>query len=278
MSLRGGGCALNTASALARLGVDAACAGKVGGDVLGEFLLALLDGRGVGRVLVARDAAAATSASVVLVDSAGERTFLHVPGASAALRAEELDVEALLAGRALHLAGALVMPALDGEPSARLLAAARRRGVHTSLDTVWDATGGWERLEPCLPHLDLLCASGAEAAALTGEDDPAAAAEALRRRGAGTVAVKLGSAGCVVAAAGYVGAVPAPRVEPVDGTGAGDAFAAGLLYGRLAGWPLEPSARLACALGAAATTAVGASERLPALDEALELAGLAARA
>ncbi len=81
--LRGGGCALNTASALARLGTPSSVAGKVGADPFGDFLLRLLDERGVDRRGVIRDPSVPTSASVVLVSSGGERTFLHTPGANA---------------------------------------------------------------------------------------------------------------------------------------------------------------------------------------------------
>jgi len=80
--LRGGGCALNTGTALTRLGLSVACAGKVGGDAFGDFIVGLLDERCVDRSLVARDASLPTSATVALVDDAGERTFLHVPGAN----------------------------------------------------------------------------------------------------------------------------------------------------------------------------------------------------
>jgi hypothetical protein len=69
------------------------------------------------------------SDAVVLVDSGGERTFLHLPGANGALRADDLDRPSLFAGRALLVTGVLVMPALDGEPAARLLAEARERGL-----------------------------------------------------------------------------------------------------------------------------------------------------
>jgi sugar/nucleoside kinase (ribokinase family) len=62
--------------------------------------------------------------------------------------------------------------------------------------------------------------------------------------------------------------------EALDGTGAGDAFAAGLLYGHLAGWPLERAAALANAAGALAATAVGAVEGVRGLEETLALAGL----
>jgi sugar/nucleoside kinase (ribokinase family) len=272
ISLHGGGCALNTASALARLGLDAGAAGKVGDDAFGAFLLALLDERGVDRAGVLVDPAVATSATVVLVDSSGERTFLHLPGASASVRAEELDRSHLFSGRCLHLAGALVLEALDGEPGARLLAEARSRGLMTSLDTVWDATGRWERVLPALPHLDLFAPSLLEGRAISGENEPAAVASWFRERGAREVVLKCGASGCYASGEGFEGALEAFPVVAIDGTGAGDAFVAGLLYGRLAGWPLERSSRFANAVGALATTAVGAVEGVRGLKETLALA------
>ena len=144
----------------------------------------------------------------------------------------------------------------------------------TSLDTVFDSSGRWDRVEPSLPHLDLAMPGIAEARAISGESEPAAIAAWFRGRGVGTVAVKMGGDGCYVAGAGFEGHVPAPVVNAVDGTGAGDAFDAGMLAGLLAGRPLEDAARLACAAGALATTAVGAFEGVGGAAETLALAGL----
>ena len=201
VSLHGGGCALNTATGLARLGLSVAVVGKVGEDPFGDFIVGVLDERGLGRQGVLRDPAVPTSATVVLVDRAGERSFLHLPGANGTLAADELALDSVFAARALHVAGALVMSALDGAPTAELLAEARRRGVHTSLDTVFDATGRWERVEPCLAHLDLLTVSLAEAHGISGEDEPVRAAGWFRDRGVADVALKLGADGCYVAGA-----------------------------------------------------------------------------
>src|SRR5262245_2227892 len=274
ITLQAGGCALSTASALARLGLGSAVAGLVGEDALGDFLLARLDERGVDRRGVRRDPAVATSASLVLVGSSGERTFLHVAGASARLRAEDLDREALFAGRALHVGGALLMESLDGEPTAALLAEARDRGVTTSLDTAFDPTGRWSRALPCLPHLDLMTPSLTEARGVSGEREPAAVAAWLRARGVARVALTMGADGCWASGEGFEGHLPGLPVAAVDGTGAGDAFAAGLLFGTLAGWPLERAARFANAVGALATTAVGAVAGLRGAEETLTLAGL----
>ena len=274
ISLHGGGCALNVASVLVRLGLTARVLGKVGDDAFGAFLLDLLDERRVERAGVLSDRTVATSASIVLVGSDGERTFIHLPGANGRLRPEELDRTLLFSGRALHLAGALVMDALDGEPAAELLAEARSRGLLTSLDTVWDATGRWKRILPLLPHADLFAPSLAEGRAIAERAEPAAVAARLRELGAGAVVLKLGADGCYVSGDGFEGFVPAFPVDPLDGTGAGDAFVAGLLCGVLAGWPLERAARLANAAGALATTAVGAVEGVRSLEETLAFAGL----
>jgi sugar/nucleoside kinase (ribokinase family) len=64
------------------------------------------------------------------------------------------------------------------------------------------------------------------------------------------------------------------EVDAKDETGAGDAFAAGLIYGLLRDWPLARAVRLGNAVGALSTTEVGASAALPDLEGALEFAGL----
>ncbi len=259
ISLRGGGCALNTSSALGRLGLHTAVVGKVGADPFGDFLLGLLEQRRVDAAGVRRDPTLPTSASVVCVDTAGESTFLHLTGANAGLRADEIG-DGVFHCRALHLAGALVLDALDGEPAAALLAEAQLRGIHTSLDTAFDPSGRWERVLPSLPHCHLVTPDLNEAQAVTGEEEPARAARRMRELGATEVAVTLGRDGCYLASERFDGHVPGFTVQTLDGTGAGDAFAAGLLHARLAGWPLERAARSANAAGALATTAVGAFE------------------
>jgi sugar/nucleoside kinase (ribokinase family) len=272
--VHGGGCALNTASALGRLGLRAAVAGKLGVDPLGDVLLGILEERGIEQRAVVRDPATSTSATVALVGADGERTFLHLPGANASLRADDLDPELIFSGRALHVGGALLLEALDGEPTAAVLAEARRRGLLTSLDTAYDASGRWNRVLPSLAGLDLFTPSLDEAQGVTGEREPGRTARKLRELGVREVAVTLGPDGCYVAGETFEGHVPAPVVEVMDGTGSGDAFAAGFLHAKLAGLPLEDAAHLANATGALAATASGAYDGLRGLEETSALAGI----
>lgn len=271
VELHTGGCALSTASALARLGVRAALCGCVGDDLFGGVLVREAAARGLD-IDDVRVGAELTSASVVLDASDGERTFLHNPGASAALTSADVEraLERTAAGW-LHVGGALVLPALDGEPLAGLLRTARERGVTTSLDPVHDATGGWERLHACLPHLDVLCPNLTEAQGISGEREPERAAAWLRERGVGSVAIKLGRRGAYALGAQTAGHVPPFEVTARDETGAGDAFAAGLICGLLRGLPLDQAVRLGNAVGALSTTGIGASSALPDYDEAMAL-------
>jgi sugar/nucleoside kinase (ribokinase family) len=271
VQLHTGGCALSTASALVRLGVPTSLCGCVGDDLLGGVLVREAQARGVDTSSVMLSGAL-TSASVVLDASDGERTFLHNPGASGALTAEDVEraLAASGAGR-LHIGGALVLPAIDGEPMATLLEGVRARGIVTSLDPVDDPTGGWDRLHACLPHLSEICPNLTEARGITGQKAPEDCAVWLLDRGVQRVAIKMGRQGAYAADAHTAAYVEPFRIQARDETGAGDAFAAGLIYGLLQDWPLEEAVRLANAVGALSTTGIGASTALPTLEEAMAL-------
>jgi sugar/nucleoside kinase (ribokinase family) len=270
MELHSGGCAANTGIALARLGVSTAVIGKVGRDGFGDFLIGELAQHGIETGSVLRDEHAHTSATMVMVHPDAERSFVHYPGANATLSAGEIDVEGLRGARVLHVAGALLMPALDGAPTAGVLRRAREMGVLTSLDTVWDSRGRWmSAVAPCLPHLDYCLPSIEEARQLTGRDAPADVAAALADGGARTIVLKMGEAGCHVRSPDGEFTVPAYDVAAVDALGAGDCFDAGFLAGVVLGWDLERTARFACAVGAMCVTALGATSGVAGLDASL---------
>lgn len=270
MSLHTGGCAVSAATALARLGLPVEVIGKVGADPLGDFLINALNQRGIGYSGVKRDDEIGTSATMAMVETDGERRFVHYIGANAALKIEDIDFDVVINASILHLAGALVMPGIDGEPTAEILRTAREAGVVTFLDTVWDDTGRWDVISPCLPYIDYFVPSLPEGQAITGEQDPVAVGRALQERGVGVVGLKMGEDGCVVLGPqGEVLRIPAYKVEAVDATGAGDAFAAGFIAGVWHGWPLEKVARFANAVGALCVTGMGGSGGVTTLDKTL---------
>ena len=273
IELHTGGCAANTGVALAKLGVRVGVLGKVGTDGFGDHVTGYLVREGVDTRGLVRDPAAATAATMVVVHGDAERSFLHAVGANAAYAAGDVAWDALEGARILHVAGLQLLPALECEGVACVLAEAKRRGMVTTLDTVMNPRSrGWDGLAPALPHLDWALPSYEEAVSLTGETDVARIADRLMDAGAKNVGVKLGEKGCFVATNGGARfTVPALPAQAVDALGAGDAWAAGFLTGLLHGWPLERTARFANAVGACCVQALGATTGIRPLAETLAL-------
>lgn len=271
MELHSGGCAANTGVSLAKIGISTAIIGKVGDDGFGDFLLQVLQKHGIDARGVKRDQREATSATMVMVHSDGERSFLHYIGANAALCLEDVDLDLVRQSRVLHIAGALVMPGIDGEPTAQLLRQAKQMGVITSFDTVWNANSGWmQKVRPCLPYVDYMIPSIEEARMITGKQEPEDIARVFLDEGVKVVGLKMGERGCYVRTADFQIRVPRYQVQAVDALGAGDAFAAGFLTGVVKGWDLETTARFANAVGALCVTALGATTGVRSLEETLQ--------
>jgi len=121
MELHAGGCAGNTAIGLARIGVSAGVIGRVGDDGFGDFLVSVMRREGVEADGIARDQSANTSGTMVMVHGDGERSFIHYLGANGELVAEDVDLDRLAGAKVLHVAGSLLMPKFDGEPTAQVL-------------------------------------------------------------------------------------------------------------------------------------------------------------
>ena len=261
IGLFAGGCGANTATGLAKLGIETALIGKIGSDGFGDFMAAHFAKAGLDTGGLIRDATAATSATIVIGHADGERSFLHDAGANAALTLDDIDFERVRHSKILVVAGVFLMPALDGEPMAELLKRARAAGVTTVLDTAWDASGRWlDLLRPCLPHLDYFLPSFDEAVMLTGGlKNPAAIAEFFLARSVGTVGLKLGAQGFYVQSNAEQFSISGLVVPACDTLGAGNAFVAGFTAALARGWSLQRCGQFACATGASAVSAVGAT-------------------
>ncbi|MFG1951293.1 carbohydrate kinase family protein [Micromonospora sp. NPDC048830] len=257
----GGGQAANTAAWLAAQGAAVTMVGAVGDDDAGRDRVAELERVGVD-CAIERHPGCATGTVIVLTGD-GERTMVTERGAN--LRLTAGHVEAALAGapaaRHLHLSAYPLLDAGSREAGLRALAAARGAGLTTSVDAASAAPlrrVGAAAFLSWVRDVDLLLVNADEAAVLAGGLDPAAQARALSAA-ARRVVVKRGAAGAVWAdRAATLSVAPARRVAVVDVTGAGDAFAAGLLTAWLDG--AEPRAALGRAgdLGALAVSMVGA--------------------
>jgi len=113
------------------------------------------------------------------------------------------------------------------------------------------------RLATILPHVDVFLPNNHEAELITGESDPMRQAQIFRRMGAGTVVITMGSDGTVLVDRQTCMRAGVYPVDYVDGSGGGDAFDAGYIYGLLNSLPVEDCLRVASALGASCVRAIG---------------------
>jgi sugar/nucleoside kinase (ribokinase family) len=277
MSLVVGGSASITAVAAARLGLSVALVAAVGDDPAGQFMLDQMAREGVGADAVAVREDTPTGMTVAL-SSGGDRAILTALGAVGSLTAD--DVPAALLGRArhVHISSYFLLEDSLGPGLAAVMTTAQAAGATVSLDTNWDPSGRWGRddgrLAAALAQADLLLPNEAEAVRLSGEPDLAAAVPVLTAAGARLV-VKLGPRGALCADGTRCHRVSVPPVVPVDTTGAGDCFNAGLIAGLLEGLALPEAAALGCAAGALSTRAPGGTGSCPDRSSALALAAAA---
>lgn len=214
-----------------------------------------------------------TSLGLALVRADGERAFVTDLGA---LRHMDLVwARKALAGVEgpgfFVVNGASLLPGLPPADVGALFQEMRGRGLKTCLDTGWDVNG-WppatvQQWRDVMALTDFFFPNEMEAAVLSGETDPARAADALRAFGAGTVAVKVGPKGVVLADMSGVRLIPTEPKPIPDTTGAGDIFDAGFLYALGFGWPADDAARLGQRL--AAVILLSRRTRFPSLSQML---------
>jgi ribokinase len=264
-----GGSAAITAHGLARLGRPVALVAAIGRDPLGSFMRAELARAGVVIEHLLERVELPTGLSVVL-SRGNDRAILTHRAAITTLSPAEIAValsSLRVAGlRHLHISSLFLQPQLtDALPA--LLATARRHGVTTSLDTNDDPAGRWQGVEALLPLLDLLLPNRAEVIALAADTDVHRAAARLATCGPLVVVKDGGHGGFVVTPAGERVTADAPRVNPVDTTGAGDTFNAAFIDAWLDAHPLDICLQHAVRAGAHTVTALGGTRGQPSRDD-----------
>lgn len=288
-----GGPALNMAVDLRMLGAPwpLGVAGAVGDDENGAFIRQECGRLGIDSAGLRPVPGAVTSFTDAMVEAeGGRRTFFHHAGANALFDGADVAVESSGA-RILHAGAPGIHARMDDEQSrgwCALLRRARECGMRTNLELVSiDPARVAALARPCLPLLDTIVINDLEASAVSGLPlpDPAEAvgpagwrrmerlALDLLHRGVSTLAVIHFDAGSVAAAPGgrtwRKGAVRVPRDQVRSTTGAGDAFAAGVLFGLHDGWPVERCLELGAASAAMCVRSSHTSAGIRSADECL---------
>ena len=250
------GTAGGTVVDLAKLGLNCLAVGAVGDDEKADFVLATLRRFGIDTSQMQQLQGVPTSATILNIRRDGSRPALHARGASDHFEVADAALDAVLAPAIIHLGGTGLLAKLDGAPSARLLAEAKRRGRTVTFDLLGAGPQTLSLIEPLLPHIDYFMPSIEEARDISGAADVPSAAGFFLGRGVKHCVFTLGGDGaCFVAASGETVHQPAYAVDVVDTTGCGDAFDAGFitaLHHRM-----DVSTALAFAQASAALVATG---------------------
>lgn len=261
-----GGSAANVAVGVRRLGGSSAVVGKVGFDSFGrhamdELMRERVDVSGV------RIGMGPTGFTVIIIDSSGSISMYGFRGVADELEEDEVDERIIGDSKIIHIAS------LRQDTSLAVAERAKRGGSLIS----WDpgrllSRKGLGELSHLVSTVDIVLLSELECRAMTGKEDFRAGARAISALGPKTIVVKRGSKGAYILHESSEFEIPAfklPRV--VDTTGAGDAFAAGLLLSLSRGYGMKKSLVYASAAAALKVTKLGSHE-VPSHEEVVKLA------
>ena len=262
------GTAAAPAMIAALLGLDVELRGAVGDDEMGTVLRRGLEQRGVGLAWLDVLPSVRTSATMLPIRSNGDRPALHAPGAGLFVSLPD-DLDALLETRFLHLGGVGALPRLDGEPTRRLLAAARARSIVVTSDLTAPGPATKAALEAALPWVDYWMPTVDEAMLVSDASEPADAARWAMDLGARACVFKDGAAGSLLVNADGATRFPAHEVQVVDTTGCGDGYCGGFIAALARGLDLETACRFATATAGLVALRLGSDGLVRSFDETL---------
>ena len=264
-----GGKGANQAVACARLGARVAFVGCVGKDTRGNDTIRNLRRERIEVAAVRRDQTAATGVALVMVDATGEKQIQTAPGANQRLTVRDIERAAPL------LCSTKVLLMQYEVPMAAVIRAAEIvRKARTII--VLDPAPARPTPKRLLQMIHVVRPNSAEAKVLTGLTirDAATARRAAKKlfaAGLKMVALQIGEAGDLILWPEGEHWLPRLKVKTVDATGAGDAFAAGLVVALAEGRAYRDAGVLANAAAALTTTKLGAQPALPTRREVIAL-------
>lgn len=252
-----GGSAANTIAGLSRLGARTGFIGTVGKDREGEFILRELkkehvDVTGIKRVK------GQTGTVIGFVDRRGERALYAYPGVNDDLDINKKQAKLAASAKYIHLSSFVG----EGPLKAQKRILGDLKGTKVSFAPGMLYSKKFSAIKPIIKKSSILFLNSEETELMTGLTYRKGAKE-LFEMGAKIVAVTLGKKGCFVADENGIHTVKGRKTKAVDTTGAGDAFAAGFLYGQLMGMDTETCAKAGNWTASKCIAKPGARDGLP---------------
>jgi len=253
-----GGSAANTVMGVADLGGTAAYAGKTGADSLGEFWLE--DMRKMGVKIEVPPLPGQTGTCVVLITEDAQRTMLTHLGLSSTLGPDDISEAEIRKAKYVYIEGYLFAGDSTMRAALRAIELAKKNNVKVAFtisdpflvglhrDLFWELIRG---------PVDLLFCNLDEARSLTGQTDPVDCARQVHHHAA-DVALTLGADGSLLMSGDQIYPIEGVRANAIDTTGAGDMYAAGILYGITNGLSWSQAGHLASHAAAKIVSQMGA--------------------
>ncbi|RKR07691.1 hypothetical protein C7446_0507 [Kushneria sinocarnis] len=259
----------------ALLGMNVYAAGAVGDDEKANFIFHNLAEYGVDTGGLERLAHLPTSASMIASGGSGERRHWHFRGAAGGYRPDATAIEQALESHIVHVGGIGLLGEFDGEPALDFMRRAKARDCITTLDLIFARPEVRESVDPLMPWTDYFIPSIDEAQVLTGLDDPDRIVDYYLEKGAANVILTLGEDGSYLAGRDirerlHVPAIPG--LQPLDTTGCGDGYSAGIIVGLHNGWSLEFSACFATAVSSLVLSGLGSKAGIVSLQATRDIA------
>jgi sugar/nucleoside kinase (ribokinase family) len=258
-----GGSAANTIAGLVDFGGKAAYAGKIGIDELGDFWLK--DMRNLGVTIEVPRTEGQTGTCVVLISGDAQRTMLTHLGLSATLGPNDVSESEIRKSKYVYIEGYLFSAETTKAAAMRAIELAKKNGVkvaftvsdpfliHMNRDLFWELIAG---------PVDLLFCNLDEARSLTGLTDAVDCAHKIHQHAA-DIALTLGADGSLLMHGGKAIPIEGVPTTAIDTTGAGDMYAAGILYGITNGLSWKQSGHLASHAAARVVAQMGARLQKP---------------
>ncbi len=274
ITMHNGGNAMTASINVRKLGVESSMIGMVGDDMFGEYLRKILVEYGVNVNGLKVSNKVQTSASVLMIDKEGERSFFHCTGTNAVFAESDIDYSIVEDCDLVFVTGSFLLDTFDGEGTMKFLKKCKEMGKTTFLDVCWDAKGKWgELLDMSMPYIDFLMPSIDEAVCIAGKENPEEIADVFASRGAKNIIIKLGSKGCYLRKDGETSGkiYPPFYVEnPVDTTGAGDSFCSGFLAAYARDMKIEDCMVFASAVASHCVREKGATTGIKSYEETMK--------
>jgi ribokinase len=267
-----GGKGANQAVAMARLGAPVAMAGRVGSDPFGGQLVSALQADKVDTGLIVVDQQEASGTAFIFLTPDGNNAIVVASGANMGVGQDQEQMEHIF--EATAQARALVLQLeIPLETVKTLIAAGHNGGVPVVLNLAPAQPLPWETLQ----QVDVLIVNEGEASLLSGQkvdsrEDAYIVATVLREHGIATVVITLGAQGALLAHDDGMGGTniiyqPAPRIQVIDTTAAGDCFVGALTVALSEGQTPQDALRFAVYASALKVTKFGAQTGLPRRSE-----------